>query len=96
MDYIIQSTLEPDAYIIEGFQQTSLEMKDGRVLFGLIGEETALSMKLVLLTGEQILVKTSEVKKRSDAKKSIMPGSFARTLSQQDVADLSAWIMSLK
>ena len=96
MDYIIQSTLEPDAYIIEGFQQTSLEMKDGRVLFGLIGEETALSMKLVLLTGEQILVKTSEVKKRSDAKKSIMPGSFAHTLSQQDVADLSAWIMSLK
>jgi putative heme-binding domain-containing protein len=96
MDYIIQSTLEPDAYIIEGFQQTSLEMKDGRVLFGLIGEETALSMKLVLLTGEQILVKTSEVKKRSDAKKSIMPGSFAHTLSQQDVADLSTWIMSLK
>ena len=96
MDYVIQSTLEPDAYIVEGFQQTILEMKDGRVLFGMIGEETALSMKLVLLTGEQIVVKPDEVEKRSDAKKSIMPDSFAHTLSAQDVADISAWIMSLK
>ena len=96
MDYVIQSTLEPDAYIVEGFQQTSLEMKDGRVLFGMIGEETALSLKLVLLTGEQIVVKPDEIKKRSDAKKSIMPASFSNTLSAQDVADISAWIMSLK
>lgn len=96
MDYVIQSTLEPDAYIVEGFQQTSLEMKDGRVLFGMIGEETALSLKLVLLTGEHMTLKADQVKKRSDAKKSIMPGSFAHTLSAQDVADLSAWIMSLK
>ena len=96
MDYVIQSTLEPDAYIVEGFQQTSLEMKDGRVLFGMIGEETALSLKLVLLTGEQIVVRPDEIKKRSDAKNSIMPASFSNTLSAQDVADISAWIMSLK
>ena len=96
MEYVIQSTLEPDAYIVEGFQQTSLEMKDGRVLFGMIGEETALSLKLVLLTGEQIVVRPDEIKKRSDAKNSIMPASFSNTLSAQDVADISAWIMSLK
>jgi putative heme-binding domain-containing protein len=71
-------------------------MKDGRVLFGMVGEETALSLKLVLLTGEQLMVKTDEVKKRTDAKNSIMPASFAYTLSAQDVADVSAWIMGLK
>jgi mono/diheme cytochrome c family protein len=53
-------------------------------------------MKLVLLTGEQIVVKPDEVKKRVDAKNSIMPASFSNTLSGQDVADISAWIMSLK
>jgi putative heme-binding domain-containing protein len=95
MDYVIQSTLEPDAYIVEGFQQTSLEMKDGRVLFGMVGEETALSFKLVLPTGEQLQLETDAVKKRSDAKNSVMPASFAHTLSAKDVADLSAWIMGL-
>ena len=92
----IQSTLAPDAYIVEGFQQTSLEMKDGRVLFGMVGEETALAVKLVLPTGEQMMAKADDVKKRSDAKNSSMPASFAYTLSAQDATGVSAWIMGLK
>ena len=94
--YVIQSTLDPDAYIVEGFQQTSLKMKDGRELFGMLGEETALSIKLVLPTGEQMTIKTDDVKKRTDAKNSGMPASFAYTLSAQDAADVSVWIMGLK
>ena len=35
-------------------------------------------------------------KKRDDAKHSGMPGSFAYTMSPQDVADVTAWIMALK
>ena len=38
---LIRSILIPDEYIVEGFQQTSLAMKDGRKLFGMIQEETA-------------------------------------------------------
>lgn len=96
MEYVLQSTLQPDAYIVEGFQQTSLAMKDGRTLFGMIQEETALSIKLALLTGERVVVNADNVKKRSDAKNSGMPASFAYTLSPQDVADVTAWIMTLK
>jgi len=90
--WVIQSTLDPDAYIVEGFQQTSLELKDGRALFGMVGEETALAVKLVLPTGEQLKLEVDQVKNRSDAKNSVMPASFAYTLSPQDTADVSAWI----
>ncbi|HJM62793.1 MAG: c-type cytochrome [Roseibacillus sp.] len=96
LNYIIKSILEPDAYIVEGFQQTSLKLKDGRELFGMIQEETALSMKIYLPTGERVVVQPTEIVKRSDAKHSGMPSSFSYTLNPQDVADLSAWIMSLK
>ncbi len=96
LDYVIKSILEPDAYIVEGFQQTSLRLKDGRELFGMIQEETAQMIELYLPTGKRILVDPKEVEKRSDAKHSGMPSSFAYTLSPQDVADLSAWIMSLR
>jgi len=95
MDYVIQSTLEPDAYIVEGYQQTSLELKDGRKLFGMIQEETQIEIKLILPTGEQVIVNPADIKKRDDAKHSGMPGSFAYTLSPQDVADMSTWIMDL-
>lgn len=93
--YVIESILEPDAYIVEGFQQTSLDMKDGRKLFGMINEETAQSIKIALPTGEVVEVLAENVKKRDDAEHSGMPG-FAHTLSAQDVADITAWIMGLE
>jgi len=70
-------------------------MKDGRKLFGMIQEETALQIKLVLPTGQQVFLNPKDIKKRDDAKHSGMPASFAYTLSPQDVADVSAWIMKL-
>lgn len=96
LNYVIKSILEPDAYIVEGFQQTSLRLKDGREIFGMIQEETAQIVKIYLPTGERVVVQSREIVKRSDAKHSGMPSSFAYTLNPQDVADLSAWIMSLK
>jgi putative membrane-bound dehydrogenase-like protein len=96
VNYVIASIVDPDAYIVEGFQQTSLELKDGSKVFGMIQEETAQSIQIFLLTGQQVTVETKNVKKRDDAKNSGMPSSFAHTLSPQDVADLSAWIMTLK
>ena len=96
LNYVIKSIIEPDAYIVEGFQQTSLKLKDGRELFGMIQEETAQVVKIYLPTGEQVVVQAKEILKRSDAKHSGMPASFAYTLSAQDTADLAAWIMSLK
>jgi putative membrane-bound dehydrogenase-like protein len=96
VNYVISSIVNPDAYIVEGFQQTSLQMKDGSQIFGMVQEETAQTIQIYLLTGEQVVVETKNVKKREDAKHSGMPASFAHTLTPQDVADLSAWIMTLK
>jgi len=95
-NYVIRSILLPDEYIVEGFQQTSLEMNDGRKLFGMIQEETEQTVKMYLLTGQQISVKTKDIRKRNDAKNSSMPSNFSHTLSAQDVADVTAWIMQLK
>ena len=94
--YVIESIINPDAYIVEGFQQTSLQLKDGSQLFGMIQQETAEHIQLFLLTGEEVKVKANDVRKRDDAKHSGMPASFAHTLTAQDIADLSAWIMTLK
>ncbi|NRB45369.1 MAG: c-type cytochrome, partial [Verrucomicrobiales bacterium] len=95
-DYVIRSILVPDEYIVEGFQQTSLEMNDGRKLFGMIQEETEQSVEIYLLTGQQISVNAKDIQARNDAKNSSMPSNFCYTLSPQDVADITRWIMQLK
>ena len=96
VNYVIESTLEPDNYIVEGYQQTNLSLKDGRTLFGMIQEETALSLRIVSPNGEQHSVAPDDIRKRDDAKNSGMPSSFAYTLSSQDVADLAHYIMALQ
>ncbi|MFT5129667.1 MAG: putative membrane-bound dehydrogenase-like protein, partial [Rhodothermales bacterium] len=96
MAYVIDSILQPDSYIVEGYQQTSLQLKDGRTLFGMILQETALSLDIVLPNGEQFTVDSDDIKKRDDAKNSGMPSSFAYTLSAQDTADLARYIMALQ
>ncbi|HCV98352.1 MAG TPA: hypothetical protein DGJ56_03545 [Verrucomicrobiales bacterium] len=96
VEYVICSILIPDEYIVECFQQTSLAMKDGRKLFGMIQEETAETVKIYLPTGEQVVVRAADILKRDDAKNSGMPSSFIYSLSDKDVADLTAWIMSLQ
>ena len=94
--YVIKSILDPDDYIVEGFQQTSLLLSDGRKLFGMIQEETAQSLQLFLLTGEPLEIDVDHIELREDAENSGMPSSYSHTLSPQDVADLTAWIMTLK
>jgi len=96
VNYVIRSILIPDEYIVEGFQQTSLAMKDGRKLFGMIQEETAEMVKIYLPTGEQVIIKAADILKRDDARNSGMPSSFTYTLNERDVADLAAWIMTLE
>ena len=61
VEYVIRSILIPDDYIVEGFQQTSLAMKDGRKLFGMIQEETAETVKIYLPTGEQVVVRAADI-----------------------------------
>jgi putative membrane-bound dehydrogenase-like protein len=94
--YVITSILDPSQYIVEGFQQTSIQTKDGRTLFGMVQKETAQSIEIFLLTGQRVVVKADQVAKRTDAKLSGMPASFAHTLNAKDVADLTKYIIELK
>ena len=96
IDYVIKSIVDPNAYIVEGYQQTVLTMKDGSQLFGMVQEETGEQIVLFLPTGEKKIAKVKDIKKKEDNPNSGMPSSFVHTLSSQDIADLSAWIMTLK
>lgn len=96
MDYVIKSIVEPNAYIVEGYQQTVLTMKDGSQLFGMVQEETGEQIVLFLPTGEKKIAKVKDIKKKEDNPNSGMPSSFVHTLSSKDIADVSKWIMTLE
>ncbi len=93
--HIVQSIVEPDAHIVEGFSQLLIETKAGRVHTGVLIEESGLSVTLGLPTAERLVIPRADIETRTTQKKSAMP-SFDRQLTPSQVADVSAFLMTQK
>ena len=92
-EYIVRAILEPSADIIEGYQQAHFKLKDGSEVFGMVQGETAKSVKVYLADGSPRDIPTGNIQKRTILEISGMPPSYAFSLSTQEVADISAWLI---
>jgi putative heme-binding domain-containing protein len=94
-EYLIESLLEPSKVIKTGFQTETIETSDGRVLSGLV--EAANGQLLVKISpDEQVTVPLHEVKSRAASSVSPMPEGLASAMSEAELADVVAWLLSLK
>lgn len=93
---IIESILRPSATIIEGFRVTRIRTRDGRVLDGLAHDETDGSLKLFQADGRDLSLEKKEIDARKVSDVSLMPDGYDRILGAADVADLVAWLRTLK
>ena len=89
----MRAILDPSADIIEGYQQAHFKMKDGSEVFGMVQGETAKSVKVFLADGSPRDVSKTDVKKRTMLEISGMPPSYAYSLSKQEIADMTAWLL---
>jgi putative heme-binding domain-containing protein len=94
--YVARSILEPNAKIIEGFLQASIRTTDGRQHLGMIRGESGQTLTLYTLDGRKQTIAKDEIADRELLDQSAMPPSFALLLSPQEVADLTAYLMTQK
>ena len=88
----IYNPRQPSAEIKEGFAMQVIVTDAGRVISGLLQEETGSHVTLLQVDGKIISVKKSEIDVRRSARVSAMP-SFARLLSPTQVADITRWLI---
>jgi putative membrane-bound dehydrogenase-like protein len=93
--HIVQSMVDPDAHIVEGFSQLVVETRDGKVQSGVLIEESGLTLTLGLPTAERLVISKEQIESRTATKKSPMP-SFDRSLTPSQVADLAAFLLTQK
>jgi len=93
---IITSILDPSANITEGFAMQMLTTKKGAAYGGILLEETGRSLRLALVNGDEVTVDTADLAQRSSIDVSAMPATFAAMLTPQQVADIAAYLRSLK
>ncbi|MBV9126090.1 MAG: c-type cytochrome [Planctomycetes bacterium] len=93
LDYILDNVLDPSALVPQDYQVTILETTDGRVLTGIIKQETD-KILTVQTQNERIQVPKDEIETRKKSPLSMMPEGLLAKMRDEDVRDLIAYLAS--
>jgi putative heme-binding domain-containing protein len=93
--HIVQSIVEPNAVITEGFNQLTIITDEGQVYSGVLLEESGLSLSLGQSNGERIDISKDSIEERKKSSVSAMP-DMSELLTPQHVADLTAYLLSMQ
>ena len=92
---ILKEILDPSLKINEKYQSNTIELGSGKVLTGLVIEETPDVIKLVenpLIKTDPIIIKRGDVVERVKSKTSIMPKGLLDKLTRDEILDLIAYV----
>ncbi len=94
LDALLENVVNPSAMIRKEYQAQVLALKDGRVLSGLIVEETGGSLTLFDSQQRKTVVAREEVEEIKGADVSLMPEGLLDALNDADVRDLFRYLQS--
>ena len=92
---ILKEILDPSAKINEKYQTNVIELGSGKVVTGLVVEETPDVIKLIenpLLKADPIVIKRGDIVEREKSKVSIMPKGLLDKLTRDEILDLVAYV----
>ncbi|HSU67656.1 MAG TPA: HEAT repeat domain-containing protein, partial [Tepidisphaeraceae bacterium] len=92
--YILESLLDPNAYVVPGYGTASITLKDGSEVAGMIRSETDTTIQVVSLEGQTSTIKKSDVVSKTPAV-SVMP-PMGSVLSPSEIRDVIEYVSSLK
>lgn len=93
IDYVLENLLDPSALIGRDFQLVTVVTTDGRLVNGIIREQTA--SRLVLQTiNERVILDKEDVEEQNVSPVSMMPEGMLDKLSNEELRDLLAYLAS--
>jgi len=90
----IENIVDPSAAIREEYTTTVVEMSDGRVLTGILAEQDRRSILLRDPEGKEMRLARENIDAMRASPVSIMPEDQMRALTEQQIRDLFAFLMS--
>jgi putative heme-binding domain-containing protein len=93
---LLADILMPNERIEGGYEEYEVETTDGRTLTGVLAKETATTLTLRRAKGQEDTILRSSVKGLRSLSVSPMPEDLEKGVSVQEMADLIAYVKSLK
>jgi putative heme-binding domain-containing protein len=94
--HLIESILDPSAEIPPGYHVTTIDLRTGQVLAGIVKSESATAITLLDGPGKSHTVPVADIERRQVSKVSLMPSGLADGLTPAEFTDLIAFLASLR
>lgn len=93
---LIESVLEPSRQLVEGYRMTTIALSSGRILSGIVKDESARQIALAGPDGHRVLVAKAEIEERRTSTVSLMPEALNSQMTREEFADLIAYLETLR
>jgi putative membrane-bound dehydrogenase-like protein len=93
LDYLLENILDPHASVARDYQLHLVEMVDGRIVSGLILEDTE-RIVTMQTAGERITIARSDIERLESSRQSLMPQGLLRGWTPEQIRDLFGYLMS--
>ncbi|WP_395750547.1 PVC-type heme-binding CxxCH protein [Prosthecobacter sp.] len=94
LNYLLENVLDPNAVIGKAYQLNLFTMKDGRVMSGVIKEESPAAVRIAMMGGVEFTLPQPDIAKREVSKLSTMPEGLFDALKPEQVIDLVKYLQS--
>jgi putative membrane-bound dehydrogenase-like protein len=93
-DFLLVSLIDPSSVVRKEFQSVIVSTRDGRVLTGLVAEQTPGRITLAGPKGERTTLARESVEAIAESPRSLMPEDLYRALNPGELRDLFAYLQS--
>jgi putative heme-binding domain-containing protein len=93
LDYLLENMIDPSAVIQKEYTATVIELKNGRVVTGIVRADSAVALTVVT-ANETLTLPRKEVDALTPSKISMMPDDVVKQLKEPELRDLIAYLQS--
>ncbi|HEY2412052.1 MAG TPA: PVC-type heme-binding CxxCH protein [Pirellulaceae bacterium] len=93
LDYLLSNIIDPSAVMAKEYQPTIIRCADGRVVTGILKEETTAAISLAT-QNEVVVISKSDIEESKISDKSMMPDDLLKPLTPLEVRSLVAYLGS--
>jgi putative heme-binding domain-containing protein len=91
---LLEAIVYPSNRIEQSYQPIKVQLTDGRVFNGLVERQDSTTLELITGPDQRIRLAVTEIEERQPSSVSVMPTGIHETLSDQQLADLLAFLKS--
>ena len=94
-EYLLESLLDPNKQIAQGFETVVLVMQNGKTYTGIVKESNARELRLIQSDNTIITLQKADIDEQSKGR-SAMPDDLAKKMPKSDLRDLVEFLARLK